>query len=229
IRQTPSTLDLVVKVCVLASHALVSKEARTRIVNALKSYLTQRKQSQLLQQKLEQVRERKVIQSKKQGYTAERQPIEQRRRSRRQSIQQRDQRKNENTPKITRKKQNIEALRQQEEAKRQREEAKKAIQQAAESYCKKISNKRLQGINIPRHQIYEGSSGEMIFRGIQHEGSQPLLLFQKENIDIVLVLPIDQQTEHRLKQTQNGEKITLNEDYSIAIKSENTRSRGRSR
>ena len=229
IRQTPSTLDLVVKVCVLASHALVSKEARTRIVNALKSYLTQHKQSQPLQQKLQQVSDRKVIQTRKQAYTAERQPIEQRRRSRRQSIQQRDQRKNENTPKIARKKQNIETLRQQEAAQRQKEEAQKAAKNAAESYCQEVGKQRLNGVNIPRHQVYTGKGGEMIFRGIQHVGSQPLLLCQKEGINTVLVVPIDQQTEHRLKQTQNGEKITLNSDHSIAIKSENTRSRGRSR
>ena len=229
IRQTPSTLDLVVKVCVLASHALVSKEARTRIVNALKSYLTQRKQSQPLQQKLQQVSDRKVIQTRKQAYTAERQPIEQRRRSRRQSIQQRDQRKNENTSKIARKKQNIETLRQQEAAQRQREEAKKAAKNAAESYCQEVGKQRLNGVNIPRHQVYTGKGGEMIFRGIQHVGSQPLLLCQKEGINTILVVPIDQQTEHRLKQINQGEKITLNSDHSIAIKSEKTRSRGRSR
>ena len=232
IRQTPSTLDLVVKVCVLASLALVSKEARTRIVNALKTYLIQReeaKQSQQLQQNLKQISDCKVIQTRKQAYTAERQPIEQRRRSRRQSIQQRDQRKNENTPKIARKKQNIETLRQQEAAQRQREEAKKAAKNAAESYCQEVGKQRLNGINIPRHQVYTGKGGEMIFRGIQHVGSQPLLLCQKEGINTVLVVPIDQQTEHRLKQTQNGKKITLNSDHSIAIKSENTKSRGRSR
>ena len=117
----------------------------------------------------------------------------------------------------------------QQEAKRQQEEAERQKREAAESYCKKFSNQRLQGINVPRHQVYKGKGDEMIFRGIQHVGSQPLLLCQKEGINTVLVVPIDQQTEHRLKQTQNGEKITLNENHSIAIKSENTKSRGRSR
>ncbi|MBO6036047.1 MAG: tetratricopeptide repeat protein [Acetobacter sp.] len=89
------------------------------------------------------------------------------------------------------------------------------IKEAAESYCKKFKNQRLQGVNVPRHQIYTGKVDEMIFKGIQHEGSQPLLLCQKENIKVVLVVPIiDQQTEHCLKQTQNGEKITLNSDHS---------------
>ncbi|MBO6091018.1 MAG: hypothetical protein J6P00_02215, partial [Acetobacter sp.] len=138
-------------------------------------------------------------------------------------------RKNENTPKRARKKQNIETLRQQEVAQRQKEEAQKAAKNAAESYCQEVGKQRLNGVNIPRHQVYTGKGGEMIFRGIQHVGSQPLLLCQKEGINTVLVVPIDQQTEHRLKQTQNGEKITLNSDHSIAIKSENTRSRGRSR
>ena len=234
IRQTSSALDLVVKICVLASHALVSKEARTRIVNALKTYLTQReeaKQSQPLQQKLQQVSDRKVIQTKKQGYTAERQLIEQKRRSRSQSLQQRDQRKNDNTQKITAKKRNIEVLRQKEAVQRQREEDQKAAQQAAKSYCKKISNQILyHGINIPHHRIYEGKGGEMIFRGIQRERSQPLLLCQKEEVNnVVLVVPIDQQTEHRLKQINQGEKITLNENHSVAIKLEKTKSRGRSR
>ena len=126
----------------------------------------------------------------------------------------------------------LEKQNKQQEAQRQQEAAqlkKKQEKAAAESYCKKISNQRLQGVNVPRHQVYTGEGDEMIFKGIQHEGNQPLLFCQKANNDVVLVVPIDQQTEHRLKQTQIGEKITLNSDHSIALKSENTRNRGRSR
>ena len=79
------------------------------------------------------------------------------------------------------------------------------------------------GIDIPRHQVYTGKGGEMIFKGVRHVDNQPLLLFQKENINVVLVIPIDKKTEYRLKQIQIGEKITLNENHSIVVKPEKTR------
>ena len=96
-------------------------------------------------------------------------------------------------------------------------------EQAAAQYCKERSQKRLLGIDIPRHQIYTGKGGEMIFKGVRHVENQSLLLFQKENINVVLVIPIDKQTEYRLKQIQIGEKITLNENHSIVVKPEKTR------
>ena len=96
-------------------------------------------------------------------------------------------------------------------------------EQAAAQYCKERSQKRLLGIDIPRHQVYTGKGGEMIFKGVRHVENQPLLLFQKENINVVLVIPIDKQTEYRLKQIQIGEKITLNENHSIVVKPEKTR------
>ena len=100
-------------------------------------------------------------------------------------------------------------------------------EQAAAQYCKERSQKRLLGIDIPRHQVYTGKGGEMIFKGVRHVENQPLLLFQKENINVVLVVPIDKQTEYRLKQIQIGEKITLNENHSILVKPEKTRTRKR--
>ena len=96
-------------------------------------------------------------------------------------------------------------------------------EQAAAQYCKERSQKRLLGIDIPRHQVYTGKGGEMIFKGVRHVENQPLLLFQKENINVVLVIPIDKQTEYRLKQIQIGDKITLNENHSIVVKPEKTR------
>ena len=96
-------------------------------------------------------------------------------------------------------------------------------EQAAAQYCKERSQKRLLGIDIPRHQVYTGKGGEMIFKGVRHVENQSLLLFQKENINVVLVIPIDKQTEYRLKQIQIGEKITLNENHSIVVKPEKTR------
>ena len=96
-------------------------------------------------------------------------------------------------------------------------------EQAAAQYCKERSQKRLLGIDIPRHQVYTGKGGEMIFKGVRHVENQPLLLFQKENINVVLVIPIDKQTEYRLKQIKLGDKITLNENHSIVVKPEKTR------
>ena len=80
--------------------------------------------------------------------------------------------------------------------------------EAAESYCKKINDQCPQGENVPRHQVYTGTDGEMIFRGIQREESQPLLLCQKEeDTNTILVVPIKEKAEQSLRQTQNGEKI----------------------
>ena len=65
-------------------------------------------------------------------------------------------------------------------------------EQAATQYCKERSQKRLLGIDIPRHQVYTGKGGSVIFLGVRHVDNQSLLLFQKENVpDLVLVMPID--------------------------------------
>ena len=222
------------KFAVIWALSFVSKNANEAL-ERLKAQLEEAKKEKQRESQLEQTAEQrtaKVMQdlaTKKQAQKAElkatdekRQARHERGRSRRQSIENAKRQKASYQAELEKQHKQQEAQRQQEEAERQKREA-------AESYCKKFKNQRLQGVNVPRHQIYTGKGGEMIFRGIQHVGSQPLLLCQKENIDIVLVVPIDQQTEHRLKQTQIGEKITLNSDYSVAIKSEKTKNRGRSR
>lgn len=222
------------KFAVIWALSFVSKNANEAL-ERLKAQFEEAKKEKQREKQIEQTAEQrtaKVMQdlaTKKQAQEAELKATDEKRkarhergRSRRQSIENAKRQKASYHAELE--KQN-----KQKEAKRQQEEAERQKREAAESYCKKFKNQRLQGVNVPRHQIYTGKGGEMIFRGIQHEGSQPLLLCQKENIDVVLVLPIDQQTEHRLKQTQNGEKITLNSDYSVAIKSEKTKNRGRSR
>ena len=231
-QSTPKPSHL--KFAVMWALSFVSKNANEAL-ERLKAQFEEAKKEKQRERQIEQTAEQrtaKVMQdlaTKKQAQEAELKATDEKRkarhergRSRRQSIENAKRRKASYQAELE--KQN-----KQKEAQRQREEAQKSAQQAAESYCKKISNQRLQGINVPRHQVYKGKGDEMIFRGIQHVGSQPLLLCQKEGINTVLVVPIDQQIEHRLKQTQNGEKITLNSDHSIAIKSEKTKSRGRSR
>ena len=222
------------KFAVMWALSFVSKNANEAL-ERLKAQFEEAKKEKQRERQIEQTAEQrtaKVMQdlaTKKQAQEAElkatdekRQARHERGRSRRQSIENAKRQKASYQAELEKQHKQQEAQRQQEEAERQKREA-------AESYCKKFKNQRLQGVNVPRHQIYTGKGDEMIFRGIQHVGSQPLLLCQKENIDIVLVVPIDQQTEHRLKQTQIGEKITLNSDYSVAIKSEKTKSRGRGR
>ncbi|MBO6090624.1 MAG: MobA/MobL family protein [Acetobacter sp.] len=222
------------KFAVIWALSFVSKNANEAL-ERLKAQFEEAKKAEEQRAKLEKEAQEmtaKVMQdlaTKKQAQEAELKATDEKRkarhergRSRRQSIENAKKRKASYQAELE--KQN-----KQKEAQRQREEAQKSAQQAAESYCKKISNQRLQGVNVPRHQVYKGKGDEMIFRGIQHVGSQPLLLCQKENIDVVLVVPIDQQTEHRLKQINQGEKIKLDSDHSIAIKSEKTRNRGRSR
>lgn len=74
--------------------------------------------------------------------------------------------------------------------------------QVANDYCKKCS--------IPPHQVYIAENNEdMIFKGIEDTTDEPLLLCQKNNEDVVYVVPINNEARKLFKEKQEGEKITL--------------------
>ena len=62
-------------------------------------------------------------------------------------------------------------------------------QEAAIKYCQERSRKRMEGINIPPHQVYTGKGGSVIFLGVRHVDNQSLLLFQINEDRSVVVKP----------------------------------------
>ena len=77
--------------------------------------------------------------------------------------------------------------------------------EAAESYCKKISE--------PPHEVYIKIGEEVIFNGIENVEGEFLLLCQKEGTNTILVVPINQKAKSSLEKQQIGKKITLKKDY----------------
>jgi hypothetical protein len=97
---------------------------------------------------------------------------------------------------------------------------------AAKKYVHERSESRLRGFDIPKHSIYSGGAGELVFVGIRRVENHPLALMKKADQSDIFVLPIDTKTEQRLAQIRRGSRITVTPEKAILTK-QGTRRRGR--
>lgn len=97
---------------------------------------------------------------------------------------------------------------------------------AAKKYIHERSEKRLKGFDIPKHTLYSGGAGELVFVGIRRVENHSLALMKKPDAAEVLVLPIDKKTEQRLTQLKRGSQIIVTPEKTILTKT-GTRRRGR--
>lgn len=97
---------------------------------------------------------------------------------------------------------------------------------AAKKYIHERSETRLRGFDIPKHSIYSGGAGELVFVGIRRVENHPLALMKKADQSDVFVLPIDTKTEKRLAQIKRGSRIIVTPEKAILTK-QGTRRRGR--
>jgi DNA relaxase TraI-like protein/relaxase-like protein/conjugative element/phage-associated large polyvalent protein len=100
---------------------------------------------------------------------------------------------------------------------------KTAQRAAAESYIAEREKKRLAGIDIPKHTIYDGRASVISFAGIRNVEGQALALLKRADADDVMVLPVDQATARRLSRVAVGDPVTVTPRGSIQT------SKGRSR
>lgn len=77
----------------------------------------------------------------------------------------------------------------------------------ADKYIAEREQKRLGGLDIPKHCRYFDSEGPLAFAGTRSINGQMLALLKSSNE--LMVLPIDQQTARRLKRLVIGEAISV--------------------
>jgi len=92
---------------------------------------------------------------------------------------------------------------------------------AADKYIAEREEKRLKGLEIPKHVRYSEGKGEVQYAGTRLIEGQSLALLRHG--DEVLVLPIDAATAQRIKRLAVGEPVTVIAQGSIR------KSKGRSR
>lgn len=100
---------------------------------------------------------------------------------------------------------------------------KAAQRAAADSYIAEREEKRLGGIDIPKHTVYDRCASVISFAGIRNVEGQALALLKRGDADDVMVLPVDQATARRLSRVAVGDPVTVTPRGSIQT------SKGRSR
>jgi hypothetical protein len=78
---------------------------------------------------------------------------------------------------------------------------------AADKYIAEREDKRLLGIDVPRHARYAGATGALIYAGTRHVDGQALALLKHG--DLVLVLPIDGVTAQRVRRIPVGDSVAV--------------------
>lgn len=94
---------------------------------------------------------------------------------------------------------------------------------AADTYIAERNAKRVQGIGIPKHALYNGCAGVMIFAGLRRIDDEALALLRHGEADEIQVLPVDAATARRLSRVALGEALTVTPRGTMAM------SKGRSR
>lgn len=94
---------------------------------------------------------------------------------------------------------------------------------AADTYIAERNAKRLQGIGIPKHALYNGCAGVMTFVGLRRIDEEALALLRHGGADEIQVLPVDAATARRLSRVALGEALTVTPRGTMAM------SKGRSR
>ena len=94
---------------------------------------------------------------------------------------------------------------------------------AADTYIAERNAKRLQGIGIPKHALYNGCAGVMTFAGLRRIDEEALALLRHGGADEIQVLPVDAATARRLSRVALGEALTVTPRGTMAM------SKGRSR
>ena len=93
--------------------------------------------------------------------------------------------------------------------------------QAVQDYIAEREAKRQSGIAIAPHKAFASTDkGHGTFQGIRRVSGQAMALVEKKNV--MLVVPVTQYTEKRMKSLKKGEPVTLNQAGKIQA-----RSRGR--
>jgi Large polyvalent protein-associated domain 7 len=91
-----------------------------------------------------------------------------------------------------------------------------AGQAAADKYIAEREAKRLLLYDIPKHSRYHSSGGARVFAGLRHVDGQTLALLKDS--DQIIVLPIDEATERRLKRIAVGDCVTVTQNGTIKTK-----------
>ena len=77
----------------------------------------------------------------------------------------------------------------------------------ADKYIAEREQKRLSGLDIPKHCRYFDSEGPLTYAGTRNVDGQMLTLLKRGNT--ILVLLIDQPTTRRLKRLAVGDAVTV--------------------
>lgn len=88
---------------------------------------------------------------------------------------------------------------------------------AAMRYIAEREEKRQKGIDIPKHALYDGRAGVILFAGLRTVDGQPLALLRpgdaaagaEGGADVVLVLPVDAATARRLSRVARGDAVSV--------------------
>lgn len=88
---------------------------------------------------------------------------------------------------------------------------------AAMRYIAEREEKRQKGIDIPKHALYDGRAGVILFAGLRTVGGLPLALLRpgdaaagaEGGADVVLVLPVDAATARRLSRVARGDAVSV--------------------
>lgn len=98
---------------------------------------------------------------------------------------------------------------------------------AAGRYIAEREEKRQKGIDIPKHDLYDGRAGVIFFAGLRTVDGQPLALLRpgdaassvrasgnagsgaERGADVVLVLPVDAATARRLSRVARGDAVSV--------------------
>lgn len=78
---------------------------------------------------------------------------------------------------------------------------------SVDKYIAEREQKRLSGLDIPKHCRYFDSESSLAYAGIRNVDGQMLTLLKNGNT--ILVLPIDQPTARRLKKLAIGDAVTV--------------------
>ena len=76
-----------------------------------------------------------------------------------------------------------------------------------DKYIAEREQKRLSGLDIPKHCRYFDSEDLLTYAGVRNVDGQMLTLLKHENT--IMVLPIDQPTTRRLKKLTIGDAVTV--------------------
>ena len=77
----------------------------------------------------------------------------------------------------------------------------------ADKYIAEREQKRLSGLDIPKHCIYFDSKGPLVYAGTRSVDAQKLALLKSRNT--IMVLPIDQQIARHIKRLAIGDAISV--------------------